>query len=131
MKRHLVLLVIVCLSISLLLGTWTGFSLAEDKFQITDSSFYGWDVLDNQYVIIDVSEPDDYGEIVISAVLADTKLKCAFRIMPDTICFEGGIPIGEVTAGEVIHIFAAYNHMTVDREAICRYIEILPAEHMQ
>ena len=131
MKKRLAFLTISILLVSLLLGFWYGFSRAKDQYRITDSSFYGWNVLDDQYTITDVSEPDEYGEIVISTVLKDTKMKYAFRIMPDTIYFEGGIPLGEITAGDVIRIFAAYSHMTVDREAICRYIEMLPAEHMQ
>lgn len=125
MKKFLIFPITIIVSLSF--GFLCGFLLTKDEFQITDSSFFSWTVFDEQCIITNVSDPDAYGEIVISAVLAeDTKLKYAFRIMPDTIYFEGGIPLDALIPGDIILVFASYSHMTTEREVICRYVELLP-----
>lgn len=131
MKKRLAFSIISVLLVSLLLGFWRGFSFAKDEYQITDWTFLRWNVFDEQCTIIDVSEPDAYGEIVIRAVLKDTTLEYAFRIMPDTIYFEGSIPLEELAVGDIIRVFASYSHITAGSEVICRYVEMLPIEHTQ
>lgn len=126
MKKRLAFSIIFVLLVSLLLGFWCGFSFARDEYQITDSTFFSWNIFDEQCTIIDISEPDAYGEIVISAISADAKLEYAFRIMPDTIYFEGSVPLNALIPGDIIRVFASYSHMTTEREVICRYVEMLP-----
>lgn len=128
MKKRLVLVPISILAISLAIGFCWGFFSAKDMYQIADSTFFGWNVFDDRCTIIDVSEPDDYGEIIISTVLVDTQWKYTFRIMPDTIYFEGSISLDKVAVGDTVRVYASYSHVTSEREVICRYVEILPVD---
>lgn len=127
-------LIIAVLVVFLLFGFWRGFARAKTRYQVTDSHFVRTDLIDSQFVITGVSGPDEHGETVICATELETELNYAFRVMPDSIYFEGNPPLDTLTAGTVAHVYTTYHHLMDSihfkgsYEAICRYITISPVD---
>lgn len=127
-------LIIAVLVVSLLFGFWHGFARAKIRYQVTDSHFVRTYLIDSRFMITGVSGPDEYGETVIYATELETGLNYAFRLMPDSIYFEGNPPLEALTAGTVARVYTTYHHLMDSihfedsYEAICRYITVSPVD---